>query len=380
MRRTGAWYCRALIRRLPSISCALVAGWEDSRWFAAATCCMTLAVMGSGCASHHPESPFQRAYAEHALAPVSLTAGDVTAQWFGVSTLLFDDQQQSLIIDGFFSRPPFWTTVFGNIGPDPDLVRTVLAEVKPAPLAAVFVSHAHHDHALDAPAFARDRIAPLHGSGSVLNLARGYGATDEWLHLIRPNVPVEVGGFRVTAVPTPHSHSPFPLEPVIRPFPLPVHALAFSAGENYSFLLRRDALRILVVASAGYEPVSSGDAFGDERAGLVFLAIAALGHRDDRHVCEFWEASVRQRGARRVILIHWDAFTRPLTKPLRPYGWPVDDMDLTYRRLKELAKDERVEINFMKPGERINLSRLAALPHTEVPPPRDCATWAMPRQ
>ena len=41
------------------------------------------------------------------------------------------------------------------------------------------------------------------------------------------------------------------------------------------------------------------------------------------HTCvDYWTETVRAVGARRVVLIHWDDFFRPLSKPLRalPYA------------------------------------------------------------
>lgn len=338
-------------------------------WTAAGS--MMLALLVGGCAVYDPQSHFQKLYRSTALPSSAADPGEVAVQWFGTSTLLFRDADQAIMIDGFFSRPNTWRTALNNLAPDPEAVSEALHRARASPIAEVFVIHAHHDHAQDAPALARVKNATLYGSRSILNLVRGYDVPEEQLRLIRPNVAREVVGFQVTAVPTPHAESKFPSAEIDEVYPFPLHALGFSAGTNYSFIVRRGAMSALLVPSAGYEPVGNGDTFGAERVGLVFLGIGSLGKREASFICGFGEASVRQRGAQRVVLIHWDAFTHGLDKP-RPFSRPFDDVDRAYRLLKQLAKADDVKLGFIKPYEPVNLTALAAFPRETVSVPRDC--------
>ena len=50
-------------------------------------------------------------------------------------------------------------------------------------------------------------------------------------------------------------------------------------------------------------------------------------------------------GARRVVLIHWDDFFRPLTKPLRALPYAGDDLDVSMRVLSALAADDGVALH-----------------------------------
>jgi L-ascorbate metabolism protein UlaG (beta-lactamase superfamily) len=47
-------------------------------------------------------------------------------------------------------------------------------------------------------------------------------------------------------------------------------------------------------------------------------------------------------GARRVVLIHWDDFFRPLDQPLRALPYAGDDLDVTMRVLTGLADADGV--------------------------------------
>jgi L-ascorbate metabolism protein UlaG (beta-lactamase superfamily) len=55
---------------------------------------------------------------------------------------------------------------------------------------------------------------------------------------------------------------------------------------------------------------------------------------------------VRTVGARRVVLIHWDDFFRPLDQPLRALPYVGDDLDHTVRVLARLADADGVTVSF----------------------------------
>jgi L-ascorbate metabolism protein UlaG (beta-lactamase superfamily) len=54
---------------------------------------------------------------------------------------------------------------------------------------------------------------------------------------------------------------------------------------------------------------------------------------------------VRTVGARRVVLIHWDDFFRPLDVPLRALPYAADDLDASLRVLQRLADQDGVGLH-----------------------------------
>jgi L-ascorbate metabolism protein UlaG (beta-lactamase superfamily) len=50
-------------------------------------------------------------------------------------------------------------------------------------------------------------------------------------------------------------------------------------------------------------------------------------------------------GARRVVLIHWDDFFRPLTEPMRALPYAADDLDVSMRVLSRLAERDGVGLH-----------------------------------
>jgi L-ascorbate metabolism protein UlaG (beta-lactamase superfamily) len=64
-----------------------------------------------------------------------------------------------------------------------------------------------------------------------------------------------------------------------------------------------------------------------------------------RYLDDYWAQTVRAVGARRVVLIHWDDFFRPLTKPLRALPYAGDDLDVSMRVLAALADKDGIPLH-----------------------------------
>ena len=248
------------------------------------------------------------------------TPGAVRATFMGTSTLLFDDGATQILIDGFFSRPPVHRALAGWLTPDQSRISFGLSRggVNDR-LMALFVAHAHHDHAMDAPAIAVRTHADLVGSTSVRNLAFGQGVPRDCVLLARHGVPHRYGAFTVTPIETPHSTPEMFPGNIREPRPSPTWASHFRTGTSYSFLVEHGALRILVYPSAAVERAR----LDGVRAEIVYLGTGGLILKTPGFVRRYWEGVVRRVGARRVIPIHWDDMGRPLDQGLRPAGWPT---------------------------------------------------------
>jgi len=82
------------------------------------------------------------------------------------------------------------------------------------------------------------------------------------------------------------------------------------------------------------------------QAEAVYLGIGQLGKQDPEYMAAYWEHTVRAVGARRVVLIHWDDFFRPLDEPLRALPYLGDDLDATMRVLVPLTEKDGVSLHF----------------------------------
>jgi L-ascorbate metabolism protein UlaG (beta-lactamase superfamily) len=182
--------------------------------------------------------------------------------------------------------------------------------------------------------------ARLVGGRSAANVGRGYGLPEDRVVIATSGKPIRLGAFDVTLVESHHcppDRFPGAINAPLRP---PVKASAYRCGEAWSTLIhhRPSDRRLLIQGSAGFVK----GALTGHRADAVYLSIGQLGLRPRPYLLDYWDETVRAVGARRVILIHWDDFFRPLSKPLRALPYAGDDLDVSIRVLDELATHDGV--------------------------------------
>jgi len=252
-------------------------------------------------------------------------SGDIGVTFLGVSTLLIDDGDKRIMVDGFFTRPGKFKTLLGRIAPDEEVVMPALKKYGATSLDVVVTLHSHHDHAMDAPLVAERSKARLFGSYSTRMIMEGMKQPWPAFELIEPGKTYPFGAFRLTLFEAEHSKQ---LEWIsapgnlTKPLQTPAYFNNYLEGGAYALLVEHRGRRILVLGSAGLikaEPERY-------KADLVFLAIGGHGRQDLKTRWEYWDNAVLDAGAKRVIPTHWDDFTRPLSEPLQPFPWPVEDV------------------------------------------------------
>lgn len=286
---------------------------------------------------NHTRANFER---YHLLREDSSATGVITARFLGTSSLLLQDGDTAILHDGFVTRPRQIRVVLGHIRPDTRRVGDVVDSLGHTPLAAVFTSHSHYDHAMDSPIFAKLTDAVLVGSGSVANVAYGVGLDSGRIRVVEDGDTMRFGKFRLTFVES--MHGPGDMAPGTIPTPLvpPAHARAWKTGATYSVLVEHGDRTILIHGSAGYRP----GALQGRCADVVYLGIALLGKQTDEFVDAYWNEVVRATGARRVILVHWDDFFRSLDEPLVPMRNGLDPTEKGLRHILYRAAADGVQV------------------------------------
>jgi len=264
------------------------------------------------------------------------------ATWMGVSTLLLDDGSSALMTDGYFSRPGLLRVAAGKVSPSPARVDGCLARAKVSRLDAVVPVHTHFDHVLDSALVADRTGALLVGGGSAANVGRGYGLPENRLVVAVSGEPIRLGGYDVTLIKSHHCPPDRFPGAIGAPLTTPVKTSAYRCGEAWSALVhhRPSGRRLLIQGSAGYVR----GALSGRRADAVYLSVGQLGLQPRSYLVDYWTETVRAVGARRVMLIHWDDFFRPLSKPLRALPYAGDDLDVSIRVLEELATQDGVTL------------------------------------
>lgn len=281
-------------------------------------------------------------YAGRFDAPAAEADG-LSVTWIGVATLLIDDGSSALMTDGYFSRPGLATVAAGKVAPVPARVDGCLARAKVSRLEAVIPVHTHFDHVLDSALVADRTGARLVGGQSAANVGRGYGLPQDRIVVAADGEPMQLGAYDVTLIES-HHCPPDRFPGVIgEPVTPPVRASAYRCGESWSTLVhhRPTGRRLLIQGSAGFVE----GALAGQRADAAYLSVGQLGLQPRSYLVDYWTETVRAVGARRVILIHWDDFFRPLTKPLRALPYAGDDLDVSVRVLDELAAQDGVSVH-----------------------------------
>ncbi|MEM6106422.1 MBL fold metallo-hydrolase [Mycobacterium sp. 050272] len=290
-------------------------------------------------------------YADRFDAPAA-DADGLSATWMGVATLLIDDGSSALMTDGYFSRPSLARVAAGRLSPSAVRVDGCLARAKVSRLSAVIPVHTHVDHVMDSALVADRTGALLVGGESAANVGRGHGLPEDRLMIAVPGEPIRLGAFDVTLIES--HHCPPDRFPGVIDAPLvpPVKASAYRCGESWSTLIQHlpSDKRLLIQGSAGFVK----GALAGQRAEAVYLSVGQLGLQPRSYLLDYWAETVQAVGARRVILIHWDDFFRPLSKPLRALPYAGDDLDFSIQVLDELATRDGVALHMPTVWRREN--------------------------
>jgi L-ascorbate metabolism protein UlaG (beta-lactamase superfamily) len=287
--------------------------------------------------------PDLRDYADSFDAPAAGPGAPLTVTWAGVTTLLIDDGSSALMTDGFFSRPALVDVGLKRLSPSTPRIDGCLARLRVDRLEAVLPVHTHFDHAMDSAVVAERTGARLVGGTSAVQVGRGGGLPDERLTAVTPGEPLTLGAYEVTLIKGHHCPPDRFPGAIDEPVVPPVKVSAYKCGEAWSTMVhhRPTDRRMLVVGSAGFVR----GALVGQRAEVVYLGVGQLGLQPEQYLVDYWTEAVRTVGARRVVLIHWDDFFRPLHKPLRALPYAGDDLDVSMRVLSRLAAQDGIPLH-----------------------------------
>ena len=277
--------------------------------------------------------------------------GGLHATFLGTSTVLLDDGTDQLLFDAFVSPVGVGAIVRRRVRTSPEHVDRVLAQAGATRVRAVFVSHSHHDHALDAPYIAARTGAVVHGSASTAQIGRGGGLPESQLRLLVPGAATPVGAFSVTALAS--RHSPGTLggdgAEITAPLVQPAALGDFREGGSFDFLVEHPAATVLVKGSAGFVP----GALDGVRADVLLLATAGSVADDARYRDAFLDATVSTVRPRVVVPLHWNSLFRAATPSSRPMGAIRDTWDALVERLGAWGG----ELVVLRPGASLRYPR-----------------------
>jgi hypothetical protein len=215
-------------------------------------------------------------------------------RWLGVAGLEFKAGGQVLAVDPFLTRPTLL-----NIYHPLSSNHALIAEKLPV-CNFVLVTHSHYDHLMDVPDVLLRTGATAYGSDNTCRLLSILQVPDEQLHVVHPGDRLSLGPYKVEVIPGQHSELPLDwmfngrLKESLRP---PLRAQDYRMDVCYGYSISAIGQTLLVCAS---EPQPAD----------VLFAVA----QEPR---EYYLKLLKGVDPHTFIPIHWDNFTRPLSKPLR---------------------------------------------------------------
>lgn len=272
------------------------------------------------------------------------------ATWLGVTTVLFDDGETQILIDGFFSRPSLADIALRRpVDNDAVTINYAMHEFGMRRLAAIIPTHSHFDHAMDVGALAKRSSASVLGSESTANLARGAGVPDDQIVIASGGEVYEFGEFKVRLLPSRHGpigwRGAVPLQGTIdEPLALPSPITAMRLGAAYSIVIEHPQGTTLVQGSSGFIE----GALDDIPVDLALLCSYGLTSLGKEYAESYWQAMVTTTGAKAVVPMHFDDFTRPFGE-ITPFPKFLDNVETTAVWFEEFRDTWDTETKLYKP-------------------------------
>jgi L-ascorbate metabolism protein UlaG (beta-lactamase superfamily) len=237
----------------------------------------------------------------------------VTVTWLGVSTLLFDDSETQILIDGFFSRPTLAAIVLDQqVDNNAAQINYAMNVFRMRRLAAIIPVHSHFDHAMDVGEIANRSSASIIGTESTAKIARGAGVPEDQITVVEGSASFQFGNFKVTL--RPGSHAPVgwrgsvPLDGLIEEsLTMPQPVSAWRMGGAFTIIIEHPQGTALVQGSASFKKYALQDVAVD----AVFLGVGQLDTLGRDYAELYWQHTVTATGSHSVYPIHFDDFTKP---------------------------------------------------------------------
>ncbi len=233
----------------------------------------------------------------------------LSMRWTSVAGIIIQDDETSLGFDLVFTRPGLaqWAN-FRKLQPIPSAIEENLAALQLAKLDALFVSHSHFDHVLDAPWIAHRFGARLFGGISIERIAmanaKRFGWSDLQFEPIVDRQTVTVGKFTIRGYKRTHAA----IFPGIGFHFLGGEVLAdfrfgfdqYRAGETWCYVIEHPEGKIFVDQGAQFF-----DGVAADLKGVHFMAIGV----SNKKSVEDWIARFVQPYLPKVLVpLHFDWF------------------------------------------------------------------------
>ena len=276
--------------------------------------------------------------------------------FFFFFSLLFDDGRDQILFDAHFTRPSIEKYVAGAYVETNTALCDKLIDLHHIDrLRAIFISHTHHDHVMDAPYVANRCRAVIYGSSSAKNVAIGGGVPEERTVVFKDGSEYSIGGYTIRIIKSLHSKpNRFNNDlgvPIEKPLVQPASLRDYKEGGSYDFFIQHGEKKILIRPSFNY---IEGQLDGIQ-ADVLFLGVAGLAKADEDMEKAFYAETVEKTKARLVIPVHWDNFFASLEKPVEDMPELIEKTDVVFYKLARYCEAHDVNCLIQYPCTSIEI-------------------------
>ena len=275
--------------------------------------------------------------------------------FFGTTTLLFDDGRDQILFDCHFTRPSLMKYISGSEGTDTALADELLRLHPMDRLKAMFISHTHHDHVMDAPYVANKTGAVIYGSSSAMNVAKGGNVPEEQTIEFKAGETYKVADYRIKVITSLHS-KPTILnndlgETIDAPLMQPAKLRDYKEGGSFDFIVEHEGKTYIIRPSFNY---IEGQLDG-YHADVLFLGTAGLAKADEATEQKFFEETIEKVSPKLVIPLHWDNFFSRLDQPATGMIPFVEHTEVAFFKLAKYCEAHDVNLLVQIPRTSIEI-------------------------
>ena len=275
--------------------------------------------------------------------------------FFGTTTLLFDDGTDQILFDCHFTRPSLLKYISGSEGTDTALADELLRLHPMDRLRAMFISHTHHDHVMDAPYVANKTGALIYGSSSAMNVAKGGNVPEEQTIEFKAGETYTVADYRIKVITSLHS-KPTILnndlgETIDAPLMQPAKLRDYKEGGSFDFIVEHEGKTYIIRPSFNY---IEGQLDG-YHADVLFLGTAGLAKADEATEQKFFEETIEKVSPKLVIPLHWDNFFSRLDQPATGMIPFVEHTEVAFFKLAKYCEAHDVNLLVQIPRTSIEI-------------------------
>jgi L-ascorbate metabolism protein UlaG (beta-lactamase superfamily) len=274
----------------------------------------------------------------------------VDMRWFTVAAVVIEDEKTQIMFDPMFTRANLWHWLnFSKLKSDQALVSSVLKEHELNKLNAIFVSHSHFDHSIDAPMVAQLTGATFYVDPSTKIIAEAYKNPGIKTQEVENLKSIQVGNFKITVMKRTHAHIRtlginFLKGPVSKDFDFDFYD--YQMGDTWFYLIEHPEGKILL--DQGSEPFSTTVQNFTEKVDVVIQGVA---NRPSDEATS--EGYVKQFSPKIFIPTHFDNFIFSFD-PKGSFSYlPGVRLDDVVERLKKDHPDKKIIVP--EYGKRIQL-------------------------